>query len=151
LNDFEFLFALFGPIVAELSLKFADAIDAQRERPMEILTPALAFLLLTVTELLALRLVGAEGADGHLVRGLLGRAAGHSLFRRRLAGLCARCRPLEKPRRPLLGARAPRCRRDAVRGPDDRRGDADAGGARLGTTGGSISISPATSWRLPGW
>jgi len=51
MSDFEFLFALFGLlfglIVAELSLKFADAIDAHRERPMGILTPALAFLLLT--------------------------------------------------------------------------------------------------------
>jgi hypothetical protein len=51
LSDFEGLFALFallfGLIVAELSLKFADAIDSHRERPMGILTPALAFLLLT--------------------------------------------------------------------------------------------------------
>ena len=51
MSDFEFLFALFGLlfglIVAELSLKFADAIELRRERPMGILTPALAFLLLT--------------------------------------------------------------------------------------------------------
>jgi|GEM_PF-2178375 len=51
MTDFEFLFALFGLlfglIVAELSIKFADAIDFSRERPVGILTPALAFLLLT--------------------------------------------------------------------------------------------------------
>ena len=51
MGDFEFLFALFGLlfglIVAELSLKFADAIELKRERPLGILTPALAFLLLT--------------------------------------------------------------------------------------------------------
>ena len=51
MTDFEFLFALFGLlfglIVAELSIKFADAIDCNRERPVGILTPALAFLLLT--------------------------------------------------------------------------------------------------------
>jgi hypothetical protein len=51
MTDFEFLFALFsllfGLIVAELSIKFADAIDSSRERPVGILTPALAFLLLT--------------------------------------------------------------------------------------------------------
>lgn len=51
MTDFEFLFALFGLlfglIVAELSIKFADAIDSHRERPIGILTPALAFVLLT--------------------------------------------------------------------------------------------------------
>ena len=51
MSDFEFLFALFGLlfglIVAELSIRFADAIDSNRERPIGILTPALAFLLLT--------------------------------------------------------------------------------------------------------
>jgi len=51
MTDFEGLFGLFGLmfglIVAELALKFADAIDSNRERPMGILTPALAFLVLT--------------------------------------------------------------------------------------------------------
>lgn len=51
MTDFEFLLALFGLlfalIVAEVALKFADAIDLNDERPMGILTPALAFLLLT--------------------------------------------------------------------------------------------------------
>lgn len=51
MSDFEYLFALFGLlfglIVAELSLKLADAIEANRERPMGILTPALAFLVIT--------------------------------------------------------------------------------------------------------
>ena len=51
MGDFEFLFALFGLlfglIVAELSIKFADAIDSNHRRPIGILTPALAFLLLT--------------------------------------------------------------------------------------------------------
>lgn len=51
MTDFEFLMALFGLlyalIVAELALKFADAIDLHGERPMGLLTPALAFLFLT--------------------------------------------------------------------------------------------------------
>ena len=51
MTDFEFLMALFGLlyalIVAELALKFADAIDLHRDRPMGVLTPALAFLFLT--------------------------------------------------------------------------------------------------------
>jgi hypothetical protein len=51
MSDFEGLFALFGLmfglIVAELSLKMADAIDSSHERPIGILTPALAFLVLT--------------------------------------------------------------------------------------------------------
>lgn len=51
MGDFEFLFALFGLlfglIVAELSIKFADAIDSNHETPLGILTPALALLLLT--------------------------------------------------------------------------------------------------------
>ena len=51
MSDFEGLFALFGLmfglIVAELSLKMADAIESHRERPIGILTPALAFLVLT--------------------------------------------------------------------------------------------------------
>jgi hypothetical protein len=51
MSDFEGLFALFtlmfGLVVAELSLKFADAVDSRNERPIGILTPALAFLLLT--------------------------------------------------------------------------------------------------------
>jgi hypothetical protein len=51
MGDFEFLFALFGIlfglIVAEVSLKFADAVESRRVRPLGILTPALAFLILT--------------------------------------------------------------------------------------------------------
>jgi len=51
MGDFEFLFALFGLlfglIVAELSIKFADAIDSNHRSPIGMLTPALAFLLLT--------------------------------------------------------------------------------------------------------
>ncbi|HEX3421798.1 MAG TPA: hypothetical protein VHS33_00140 [Sphingomicrobium sp.] len=51
MSDFEGLFSLFslmfGLIVAELALKSADAIDSNRERPIGILTPALAFLVLT--------------------------------------------------------------------------------------------------------
>jgi hypothetical protein len=51
MSDFEFLFALFGLlfglIIAELSIKFADAIDSDRDCPIGVLTPALAFLLLT--------------------------------------------------------------------------------------------------------
>ena len=51
MSDFEGLFGLigimFGLIVAELSIKLADAIDGHRERPIGILTPALAFLVLT--------------------------------------------------------------------------------------------------------
>ena len=51
MSDFEFLFALFGLlfglIIAELAIKFADAIDMRAERPLGVLTPALGFLLLT--------------------------------------------------------------------------------------------------------
>ena len=51
MSDFEGLFGLlslmFGLIVAELAIKFADAIDSHRERPVGILTPALALLVLT--------------------------------------------------------------------------------------------------------
>jgi len=51
MSDFEGLFGLFslmfGLIVAELALKSADAIDSNRERPLGVLTPALAFLVLT--------------------------------------------------------------------------------------------------------
>jgi len=51
MSDFEALFSLFGIvfglIVAEIALKFADAIDCNRVRPMGILTPALALLILT--------------------------------------------------------------------------------------------------------
>jgi hypothetical protein len=51
MSDFEGLFALFGImfglIVAELALKTADAIDAHRERPIGLLTSALAVLVLT--------------------------------------------------------------------------------------------------------
>lgn len=51
MSDFEGLFGLlslmFGLIVAELAIRSADAIDSHRERPVGILTPALAFLVLT--------------------------------------------------------------------------------------------------------
>jgi hypothetical protein len=51
MSDFEALFSLFGLlfglIVAEISLKLADAIDSNRVRPMGLLTPALALLILT--------------------------------------------------------------------------------------------------------
>jgi hypothetical protein len=51
MSDFEGLFALFGLmfglIIAELSLKMADAIDSHRERPIGVLTPVLAGLVLT--------------------------------------------------------------------------------------------------------
>ena len=51
MSDFEGIFGLlslmFGLIVAELAIKFADAIDSHGERPVGILTPALAFLVLT--------------------------------------------------------------------------------------------------------
>jgi hypothetical protein len=51
MSDFEFLFALFGLlfglVIAELAIKFADVIDTRAERPLGVLTPALAFLLLT--------------------------------------------------------------------------------------------------------
>jgi hypothetical protein len=38
---------MFGLIVAELAVKLADALDSNHERRIGILTPALAFLLLT--------------------------------------------------------------------------------------------------------
>jgi hypothetical protein len=66
MSDFGFLFALFGLlfglIVAELALKFADAIDSSHERPIGILTPALAFLLLTDVTSFWLLIWAARGA-----------------------------------------------------------------------------------------
>ena len=51
MTDFEGMFALFGLmfglILAELSIKFADAIDSHYERPIGVLTPLLALLLVT--------------------------------------------------------------------------------------------------------
>lgn len=51
MSDFEALFSLFGLlfglIVAEISLKLADAIESHRVRPLGVLTPALALLILT--------------------------------------------------------------------------------------------------------
>ena len=51
MSDFEALFGLltlmFGLIVAELAIKLADAIDSHRERPLGVLTLALALLVLT--------------------------------------------------------------------------------------------------------
>lgn len=51
MSDFEGLFGLlsimFGLIVAELSIKSADAIDLRGERPLGLLTPALTLLVLT--------------------------------------------------------------------------------------------------------
>ncbi len=48
MSDFEFLFALFGLlfglIIAELAVKFADAIDTRTEQPLGVLTPSLGFL-----------------------------------------------------------------------------------------------------------
>lgn len=65
MSDFEFLFALFGLlfglIVAEVSLKFADAIKLSDDRPMGILTPALAFLVLTDLTNFWLFLWGSRG------------------------------------------------------------------------------------------
>src|SRR5689334_21881780 len=66
MSDFEFLFALFGLlfglIVAELALQFADAFDCSHERPIGILTPALAFLLLTDVRSFWLLIWAARGA-----------------------------------------------------------------------------------------
>ena len=43
MSDFEFLFALFGLlfglVIAELAIKFADVIDTRAERPLGVLTP----------------------------------------------------------------------------------------------------------------
>jgi hypothetical protein len=65
MTDFEFLMALFGLlyalIVAELALKFADAIDLHRDRPMGVLTPALAFLFLTDVTSFWVFIWGARG------------------------------------------------------------------------------------------
>jgi len=64
-SDFEFLFALFGLlfglIVAEVSIKFADAIKSVDDRPMGLLTPALAFLILTDLTNVWLFLWGSRG------------------------------------------------------------------------------------------
>src|SRR3954464_8365924 len=70
MSDFEGLFALFGLmfglIVAELSLKMADAIDSSHERPIGILTPALALLVLTDVTSFWLHLVGPQRLEGQL-------------------------------------------------------------------------------------
>ena len=75
MSDFEGLFGLigimFGLFVAELSIKFADAIDGHRDRPVGVLTPTLAFLVLTdVTSILAEHLGRQKRADHHLAHGL---------------------------------------------------------------------------------
>lgn len=66
MSDFDFLFAmfgiLFGLIVAEVSLKFADAIEVRRVRPLGVLTPALAFLILTDLTNFSLFLWGSRAA-----------------------------------------------------------------------------------------
>ncbi len=53
MTDFEFLFSVFGLLIGltlvEIAVKFADAIDAHRRRPIGVLTPLLAlFVLLDV-------------------------------------------------------------------------------------------------------
>jgi hypothetical protein len=74
MSDFEFLFALFGLIfgliVGEVSLKFADAIQDRRVRPLGLLTPALALLVLTDITNFAMFLWGSRSAmtvSWHLV------------------------------------------------------------------------------------
>lgn len=54
MSDFEYFFSFFGLLlgltVAEIAVKFADAIDEHRRRPIGILTPLLAvFVLLDIT------------------------------------------------------------------------------------------------------
>jgi hypothetical protein len=54
MSEFEFLFSFFGLLlgltVAEVTVKFADAIDAHARRPIGLLTPLLAlFVLLDIT------------------------------------------------------------------------------------------------------
>jgi hypothetical protein len=54
MSEFEFLFSFFGVLlgltVAELTVKFADAIDAHARRPIGLLTPLLAlFVLIDIT------------------------------------------------------------------------------------------------------
>lgn len=76
MSDFEFLFALFGLlfglIVAEVSLKFADAIKSSDDRPMGILTPALAFLVLTDLTNFWLFLWGSRGVlEGISLRSIM--------------------------------------------------------------------------------
>ena len=50
MSEFEFLFLVFGLLIGltlvEIAVKFADAIDAQRRRPIGILTPLLALFVL---------------------------------------------------------------------------------------------------------
>jgi hypothetical protein len=50
MTDFEFLFSVFGLLIGltfiEIAVKFADAIDAHRRRPIGILTPLLAFFVM---------------------------------------------------------------------------------------------------------
>jgi hypothetical protein len=54
MTEFEFLFSVFGLLIGltlvEVAVKFADAIDAHRRRPMGVLTPLLAaFVLIDIT------------------------------------------------------------------------------------------------------
>ncbi len=56
MSDFEYFFTFFGLIlglaVAEVALKFADAVDAHMRRPIGVLTPLLAlFVLMDLTTL----------------------------------------------------------------------------------------------------
>ena len=50
MTDFEFLFSVFGLLIGltlvEIAVKFADAIDVHRRRPLGILTPLLALFVL---------------------------------------------------------------------------------------------------------
>ncbi|HEX5239175.1 MAG TPA: hypothetical protein VFW39_12025 [Sphingomicrobium sp.] len=50
MSDFEFLFSVFGLLIGltfiEIAVKFADAIDAHRRRPIGILTPLLALFVM---------------------------------------------------------------------------------------------------------
>ena len=53
MTEFEFLFSVFGLLIGltlvEIAVKFADAIDAHRRRPIGVLTPLLAsFVLIDV-------------------------------------------------------------------------------------------------------
>jgi uncharacterized membrane-anchored protein YhcB (DUF1043 family) len=50
MTDFEFLYAFFGLliglIVAQLATRFTDAIEERQDRPIGLLTPLLALLVL---------------------------------------------------------------------------------------------------------
>jgi len=91
---------MFGLIVAELAIKFADAIDSHRERPVGILTPALALLVLTdVTSFWLFIWTAPQRLEGQLAHRLRLRPRRHRLFPCRITCVSAHEPRVDPPRR----------------------------------------------------